>query len=53
LGLVSVPMWPIVLSDRLGIIGLVSFYLTNHLKPRRETLKRQVAFLIFLAKMFI
>ena len=29
--LVSVPVWPIVLSNRLKIIDLVSLYLTNNL----------------------
>ena len=29
LGSVSVPVWPIVLSDRLAVIALVSHYLTN------------------------
>ena len=31
LGSVSVPVWPIVLSDRLAVIALVSLYLTNKL----------------------
>ena len=29
LGRVSVPVWPIILSDRLPIVALVSRYLTN------------------------
>ena len=29
LGRVSVPVWPITLSDRLPIVALVSRYLTN------------------------
>jgi hypothetical protein len=29
LGRISVPMWPIVLSDRLRVVALVSRYLTN------------------------
>ena len=28
---VSVPVWLIILSDQLLIVGLVSFYLTNYL----------------------
>ena len=31
LGLVSVPVWLIILSDQLRIFGLVSHYLTNNL----------------------
>ena len=31
---VSVPMWPITLSGRLPIVGLVSRYLTNYLMGR-------------------
>ncbi len=31
LGRVSVPVWLVVLSDQLQIVGLVSFYLTNNL----------------------
>ena len=34
LGRVSVPMWPINLSVRLPIAGLVSHYLTNYLIGR-------------------
>jgi len=33
--LVSVPLWPILLSDWLRIIGLVSLYLTNNLILRK------------------
>ena len=32
---VSVPVWLIILSDQLGIVALVSPYLTNKLIPRR------------------
>ncbi len=32
---VSIPVWLIILSDQLGIIGLVSSYLTNYLIPYR------------------
>ncbi len=35
LGRVSVPVWPIVLSDQLRIVALVSSYLTNKLIRRR------------------
>ena len=38
LGRISVPMWPVVLSDRLRVVGLVSRYLTNYL-IRRGPLK--------------
>ena len=31
---ISVPVWPIILSDRLNIIGLVGRYLTNYLMLR-------------------
>ena len=35
LGRVSVPVWPIILSNRLGILGLVRHYHTNYLIPRK------------------
>ena len=35
LGRVSVPVWLIILSDQLPIVGLVSYYLTNYLIGRR------------------
>ena len=38
-GLISVPVWLYILSDQLGIIGLVSFYLTNNLIPH-ELIKK-------------
>jgi hypothetical protein len=31
---VSVPLWLIVLSDQLPVIGLVGYYLTNYLMGR-------------------
>ncbi len=31
---ISVPLWLIVLSDQLPVIGLVGFYLTNYLMGR-------------------
>ena len=40
LGRVSVPVWLIVLSDQLPIIGLVSFYLTNYLIDRGPLFKQ-------------
>ena len=40
LGRVSVPMWPINLSVRLPIVGLVSRYLTNCLIGRETILQR-------------
>ena len=33
LGRVSVPVWLVILSDQLEIVGLVSLYLTNYLIP--------------------
>ena len=35
LGRVSVPVWPVVLSNQLGIYGLVRLYHTNYLIPRK------------------
>ncbi len=43
LGRVSVPMWLIILSDQLPVIGLVSRYLTNCLISRKLLLKRPKA----------
>ena len=40
LGRISVPMWLIILSDQLGVVGLVSHYPTNYLIPR-EPLEAQ------------
>ncbi len=40
LGRVSVPMWPITLSGRLPIVGLVGRYLTNYLIGREPTPNR-------------
>ena len=40
LGRVSVPVWLIILSDQLTIVGLVSLYLTNNLIVRRPLPKR-------------
>ena len=37
---VSVPMWPITLSGRLPIVGLVGRYLTNYLMGREPIHKR-------------
>ena len=34
LGRISVPVWLIILSDQLPIVGLVSRYLTNYLIGR-------------------
>ena len=38
---VSVPVWLIILSDQLPIVGLVSHYLTNNLIGRRLFPKRR------------
>ncbi len=40
LGRVSVPVWGIILSDPLLIVGLVSHYLTNYLIRRGLILRR-------------
>ena len=40
LGLISVPVWLIILSDQLRIISLVSFYLTNNLILYKLILKQ-------------
>ena len=56
LGLVSVPVWLIILSDQLKIAGLVGFYPTNYLIFHKLILKRQYVFiyyLIFLVLKFI
>jgi hypothetical protein len=37
---VSVPVWLVILSDQLKIVGLVSHYLTNYLILRRPLPKR-------------
>ena len=37
---VSVPVWPITLSGRLPIVGLVGLYLTNYLMGREPIHKR-------------
>jgi len=41
LGSVSVPVWPVVLSDRLPVIALVSFHLTNKLIGRNPLPQQQ------------
>ena len=38
---VSVPVWLIILSDQLGIVALVSHYLTNKLIPPGPILARE------------
>jgi hypothetical protein len=47
LGLISVPVWLIVLPDQLRIIGLVSLYLTNNLILHKHILKQHLTFFIF------
>jgi hypothetical protein len=42
---VSVPVWLIILSDQLRIVGLVSRYLTNNLIRRRPIPQRPKAFI--------
>ena len=42
LGRISVPVWPVILSDRLPIVALVGRYPTNKLMGRGLLLERQV-----------
>ena len=42
-GRVSVPVWLVVLSDQLPVVGLVSCYLTNNLIGRPPLSKRLAA----------
>jgi hypothetical protein len=42
LGRVSVPVWLVVLSDQLQIVGLVGLYPTNYLICHRPPLEREV-----------
>ncbi len=42
LGRISVPVWLIVLSDQLPVVGLVSRYLTNYLMGRRLIFRRKL-----------
>ena len=44
-GRVSVPLWLVVLSDQLPVIGLVSRYLTNYLIGREPLLRHPKAFI--------
>jgi hypothetical protein len=48
LGLVSVPVWLIILSDQLKIAGLVGLYPTNYLIFHKLILKRQYVFMYYL-----
>ncbi len=41
---VSVTLWPVVLSHRLPVIGLVGRYLTNYLMGRKSLHRRPKAF---------
>ena len=50
LGRVSVPVWLVVLTDQLPVIGLVGRYPTNHLMGRRPVPPRIAAFLHALAR---
>ena len=43
---ISVPVWPITLSGRLPIVGLVGRYLTNYL-IRREPILHRIATLVY------
>ena len=40
---VSVPVWLIILSDQLPVLGLVSRYLANYLMGRKPLLKRSAS----------
>ena len=42
-GRVTVPLWPVVLSHRLLVIGLVGRYLTNYLMGRKPLQRRPKA----------
>ena len=44
-GRVSVPLWLVILSDQLPVIGLVGFYPTNYLIGREPLLRRPKAFI--------
>ncbi len=46
LGRISVPVWLIILSDQLPVIGLVGHYPTNYLIGRRPLLKRLAALVV-------
>ena len=48
LGLISVPVWLILLSAQLRIISLVSIYLTNNLILYKLILKQLYAFFEFI-----
>ena len=41
---VSVPVWLIILSDQLPVLGLVGHYPTNYLMGRRLIPKRQLMY---------
>ena len=43
-GRVSVPLWPVVLSHRLPVNGLVSRYLANYLMGRKPIRRRPKPF---------
>ncbi len=45
-GRLSFPVWLIILSDQLPVLGLVSRYLTNNLIGQRPLLKRPKPFII-------
>ncbi len=45
LGRVSVPVWGIILSDPLPVVGLVRRYRTNYLMGRSPLFKRIAPFL--------
>ncbi len=45
LGRVSVPVWGIILSDPLPVVGLVRHYRTNYLMGRSPLFKRIAPFL--------
>ena len=50
---VSVPVWLIILSDQLRIIGLVSFYLTNYLILHKPLKKRNFLLLFGISPNFL
>ena len=42
-GRVSVPVWLVILSDQLSVVGLVSRYLTNYLMEREPIPRWELA----------
>ncbi len=45
-GRVSVPIWLVILSDQLPVIGLVGYYPTNYLIGQRPLIQRLAALIL-------